>query len=102
MPITTYWEAARDFLAICARRITEGEEKYGPVRDDPRIRAREALAETFDVYNYAGPILLAKHPELKNHPARLEVLRCNFKTYMALLWLEKVEMELTREKGGTA
>jgi hypothetical protein len=97
-----WWDTATAFLTVCTKRIIEGEKKYGPVRDDPRTRAQEAIEETYDIYNYCNDILLAKHPELKNNPARLEALRCNFKTYIALRRLEKVELELTRKKGGDA
>ena len=96
-----WWGRAQTFLATCHQRILDGEPKYGPVRDDPRCRSDEAILETYDVQNYTGVILLAKHPELKNHPLRLEVQRLNFKLYLALRQLKIVEDELTRKKGGT-
>lgn len=93
---------ASEFLRTCRERILKGEAKYGPVRSDPRNRSREAMEEAYDIQNYIDPILMAKFPQLRNHPARINAIYYNFQTYKCLLELEKAEKELeqTEKKGG--
>ena len=90
------------FLGECRERLVKGEATYGPVRADNRNRCAEALDEARDAYNYIVPIMLVKHPTIKNTPEWQGTVSCIYRLYKALKKLEVVEkvLESTQEKGG--
>jgi len=86
-----------EFLKICGERIAAGEEKYGPVRSDDRNRCQEAIDEVHDCFNYTVPIMLAKHPSIKETIEWGLAVKCIFKLYIALDELKAVEVELEKK-----
>ena len=83
-----------EFLKICAERIADGEAKYGPVRSDERNRSQEAIEEVYDAFNYVVPIMLAKHPSIKETIEWGVAVKCIFRLYIALEELKTAEIEL--------
>jgi hypothetical protein len=87
-------DARAEFLRVCAQRIASGESKYGPVRSDARNRCAEALEELFDAYNYLVPIMLAKHPGIKNCPEWSDAVFKVWRAYRAVKKLQAVELKM--------
>ena len=82
------------FLKVCAERIQKGEAKYGPVRADDRNRCQEAIEEIQDCFNYVVPIMLAKHPKIKETAEWEWAVTCIYRTYKALVELKPIEDEM--------
>ncbi len=90
-----------EFLKVCSDRIKDGEEKYGPVRSDDRNRCGEAIEEIYDAFNYTVPIMLAKHPKIKETAEWEWAVTSIYRAYKALLELQKVEVEMEQKPGGS-
>lgn len=89
-----------EFLKICADRIKDGEAKYGKVRSDERNRCKEAIDEIYDAFNYTVPIMLAKHPKIKETAEWEWAVTSIYRAYKALLELHKVEVDMEQKQGG--
>ena len=89
-----------EFLRICNERIKQGEPKYGPVRSDDRNRCQEAIEEIFDAFNYTVPIMLVKHPKIKETAEFEWAVTSIYRAYKSLLELQKVEIEMEQKQGG--
>lgn len=83
-----------EFLKVCAERILNGDAKYGKVRSDDRNRCQEALEENYDCFNYTVPIMLAKHPKIKETAEWEWAVTCIYRTHKALIDLKVIEDEM--------